>query len=515
MADHDNPKHPQQPNDDIEQASATHRDSSTSLSTSKWTEFSIFDRRQKALLVAIVSIAATFSGAASNIYFPALSTIADDLGVSIELINLTVTTYLIFQGLAPSLWGPVSDVHGRRVALLGTFLVFLGACIGLACSQNYATLLVLRCLQSTGSASTIALGSGVIGDITTRAERAGFMGIFQAGLLAPVAIGPIIGGALADSLGWRSVFWFLVIYGGCYFFVIVAFLPETLRSLVADGSHIPESRKLLIAFPLSLYQRTTKSGWKVGQPSANEVPPPKRIDFLAPFRSLLSKYTAPIIFFMAIYYAVWQMTITAMSTLFKTQYGLSELQIGLSFIANGVGCILGTLFTGKLLDRNYQRVKRKHQGPEEDLPIEKARLLLVPIFSAIQCLAILLFGWTIAYPHKVPIAIPIIATFFVGATAIGMQSGVMTYLVDVYPDQSAAASASLNLARCLLAAGATSLVSPLINAVGVGPAFSIATGVQVLAFAGFIIQWVVVPKWREAKANERTASATTTAAAAK
>lgn len=472
----------------------------------KWTEYSIFDRRQKALLVAIVSIAATFSGAASNIYFPALSTIAEDLNVSIELVNLTVTSYLIFQGLAPSLWGPISDVHGRRVALIGTFLVFLGACVGLALAQNYATLIVLRCLQSTGSASTIALGSGVIGDITTRAERAGYMGIFQAGLLSPVAIGPIIGGALSQSLGWRSVFWFLVIYGGCYFIVIVAMLPETLRSLVADGSHIPEKQKLLRSFPLTLYQRTTKSGWRIGQPSANSIPPPKRIDFLAPFRALCSKYTAPIIFFMAIYYAVWQMTITAMSTLFKTQYGLSELDIGLSFIANGVGCILGTLFTGKLLDRNYQRVKRSHEGPEDEINIEKARLLLIPVFSGVQCLAILLFGWTIAYPHKVPIAIPIIATFFAGATAIGMQSGVMTYLVDVAPDQTAAASASLNLARCLLAAGATSLVSPLINAVGVGPAFSIATGVQVLAFGGFIVQWMVVPKWRLAKARDIAAA---------
>ncbi|WP_432644283.1 MFS transporter, partial [Listeria monocytogenes] len=97
------------------------------------------------------------------------------------LVNLSVTTYLILQGIAPSLWGPVSDVRGRRVAYFFTFLVFIGACIGLALTKNYATLLVLRCLQSAGSASTIAIGAGVIVDITTRADRGSYIGIFQAG----------------------------------------------------------------------------------------------------------------------------------------------------------------------------------------------------------------------------------------------------------------------------------------------------------------------------------------------
>ena len=178
--------------------------------------YSIFDRRQKVLIVLVVSTAATckyisvsyrihrfdtftVSGFASNIYFPAIPIIARDLNVSVEFVNLTITSYLVFQGIAPSLWGPVSDVRGRRLAYCCTFAVFFGACIGLAESKNYATLIVLRCLQSTGSASTIAIGSGVIGDITTRDDRGGYMGVFQAGLLVPVAIGPIIGGGLHNN----------------------------------------------------------------------------------------------------------------------------------------------------------------------------------------------------------------------------------------------------------------------------------------------------------------------------
>ncbi|EED19328.1 MFS multidrug transporter, putative [Talaromyces stipitatus ATCC 10500] len=464
--------------------------------------YSIFDNRQKWLIIIIVSTAATFSGFASNIYFPALPTIATDLNVSVELVNLTVTSYLIFQGLAPSLWGPISDVKGRRIAYICTFLVFLGACIGLAETRNYPTLIVLRCLQSTGSASTIAIGSGVIGDITTRAERGGYMGIFQAGLLVPVAVGPVIGGAIAGSLGWKAIFWFLTIYTGVFLCILIALLPETLRSTVKNGSRLPSN--LVMRFPLIVYQKASKIDWQRETPDDQSVSK-KSVNILGSLRILFSNHAAPIIVFLAVYYAVWQMSITAMSSLFKTRYGLTEIQIGLTFIANGVGSMVGTLVTGKILDKDYRRVKAKYEASldtgrrsrhEEDFPLEKARLRLVPAFSVLQCLSILLFGWTIQYPQKVHIAVPIVSTFITGWTAISTQSLIMTYLVDIFHDRSAAASASLNLARCLFAAGGTSFVMPMVNGVGVGVAFTICAAVQAVALIGPLIQYNFAARWR-------------------
>ncbi|OKL60919.1 hypothetical protein UA08_03184 [Talaromyces atroroseus] len=483
--------------------------SNTSLppSTPPEAPFSIFDHRQKWLIVTIISTAATFSGFASNIYFPALPTITKDLNISLELVDLTVTAYLIFQGLAPSLWGPISDVKGRRVAYLFTFLVFTGACIGLAETKNYATLVVLRCLQSTGSASTIAIGSGVIGDITTRAERGGFMGIFQAGLLVPVAVGPVIGGAIAGTVGWRAIFWVLTAYSGIFLITMLVLLPETLRLLVANGSRIPD---VMAKYPLIIYQKLTKVVWdpKVVPPQA----PKKRIDLTGPFRILVSKHSAPIIVFLAIYYAVWQMSITAMSSLFEQKYGLSEIQIGLTFIANGVGSMVGTLITGRLLDLDYHKVKAAFEAQvdpegsnnalgENDFPLEKARLRLVPIFACLQCLSLILFGWTIQY--TVHISVPIISTCITGWTVVSMQSVIMTYLVDIFHEKSAAASASINLARCLFAAGGTSFVMPLINAVGAGVTFTICAAVQFASLVGPLIQWRFAASWRKAEEEKK------------
>ncbi|KAI1746947.1 MFS general substrate transporter [Xylaria castorea] len=470
--------------------------------------YSIFDKRQKWLIILIASTAATFSGFASNIYFPALSTIAHDLHVSLELTNLTVTSYLILQGIAPSFWGPLSDVKGRRLTYCCTFLVFLGACVGLAESKNYATLIVLRSVQSAGSASTIAIGAAVIGDITTREERGGYMGVFQAGLLAPVAIGPVIGGGLT-TLGWRAIFWFLTIYSGVFLVLLILLLPETLRSAVGNGS--ARTTNLIARFPLTIYQKTTKIKFT---PQPVVTAKKSRIDLIGPFRILFSKQAAPIILFLGIYYAVWQMSITAMSTLFQSHYGLTETETGLTYIANGVGSIIGTLITGKILDADYRHIKAKHETQagqvdtsDATFPIEKARLRLVPIFAGLQCASVLVFGWTVQYSQRVHIAVPIITTFITGWALVSTQSVIQTYLIDVFPDQKAAASASMNLARCLFAAGGTSLVNPLINAVDVGLTFTIAVAVLLVALVGIGIQWRFGQKWRmEAEAKKEISS---------
>lgn len=369
----------------------------------------------------------------------------------------------------------------------------------------------MRCLQSTGSASTIAIGSGVIGDITTRAERGGFMGLFQAGLLVPVAVGPIIGGALAGSLGWRAIFWFLTIYAGVFWIFLVLVLPETLRSIVANGGLL--STYFSAKYPLNLYQKCTSTRWE--RASDSQRTPTKQVDLTGPLRIVFSQRAAPVIFFLAVYYAVWQMSITVMSTLFQDRYGLSETQVGLTFIANGVGSMVGTLVTGKFLDIDYRKVKAQHEKQSrrsshneagvgkspsesrESFPLEKARLRSVPIFAVIQCLSILLFGWTIQYSPEVSIAVPIISTFITGWSAVSKQSVIMTYLVDVFPNQSAAASASLNLARCLFAAGGTSFIMPMVNGIGIGLAFTVCAIVQVLASIGMAVQWKFGRRWRE------------------
>jgi hypothetical protein len=155
--------------------------------------YTIFSPRMKRWIVAMNCIAAFISPITANIYFPALPTLARDLGVGVDKINLTLTTYMIFQALAPTLFGDFGDIAGRRPAFIIAFTIYLGANIGLALQRNYAALLVLRMLQSGGSSGTIALVYAVVADIAPSSERGKWMGIVGAGITIGPAIGPVIG----------------------------------------------------------------------------------------------------------------------------------------------------------------------------------------------------------------------------------------------------------------------------------------------------------------------------------
>ena len=96
-----------------------------------------------------------------------------------------------------------------------------------------------RCLQSAGSSGTVALARGVIADVVTPAERGSYLGFAMAGVAMAPAIAPIIGGALADSLGWRAIFWFLTIFTAAFLVPYICFMPETNRKIVGDGSIRP------------------------------------------------------------------------------------------------------------------------------------------------------------------------------------------------------------------------------------------------------------------------------------
>lgn len=141
--------------------------------------YSVFSDRQRGYIVFMVACAGFFSPLSASIYFPALNALSKDLRVSNGLINLSLTTYMIFQGFAPTIFGDLADMTGRRPVYILGFIVYIGACVGLALQNNYAALLVLRCVQSAGSSGTIAIGSGVVGDIASSGERGKFMGALK------------------------------------------------------------------------------------------------------------------------------------------------------------------------------------------------------------------------------------------------------------------------------------------------------------------------------------------------
>lgn len=117
-------------------------------SNAPYSGFTNLQRKQIALMVAF---AAMFSPLSSFIYYPCIDSIAKDLGVTVELINLTITSYMIVSGIAPAIIGDFADKVGRRPIYIITFIIYFAANVGLAMQRSYPVLLVLRMVQSAGS----------------------------------------------------------------------------------------------------------------------------------------------------------------------------------------------------------------------------------------------------------------------------------------------------------------------------------------------------------------------------
>ncbi|KAF9257443.1 MFS general substrate transporter [Marasmius fiardii PR-910] len=463
--------------------------------------YCIYTRREKWVVVTMIAVTGVFSPLSSSIYFPAIPTLSNVFNKSVELINLTVTMYMVFQAISPMVFGTLADTVGRRLMYASCLLILSLSCVGLALVpvNAYWLLLLLRCFQAAGSASTIALGSGVIADIAEPAERGGFYGIFQSGPVIGPAIAPIIGGALTGSLGWRSIFWFLCIAAGVAFIVIIVFLPETLRAIVGDGSIVPPQ------YLRPVVKIIGRKHTRLDEGSEQVLPEKKK------FRNPLGLLKQPDIFLLLLFngwgVAVFYSLTATISTLFVEAYPfLSEVQIGLCFLGIGGGSFVGTVLCGRMLDFSYRRTARKlypdlepreyreKAREDEKFPIEQARLEFLPYFMVLFVGAVLGYGWTIQ--SKVHISAPLILNFIVGLCSMVVMTTASTLSIDLAPNQSSSIAACNNLVRGALGATLVAVIDLITRKLGPGWTYVLLGGICALLTPSIYVVIKIGPRCR-------------------
>ncbi|RTE79712.1 hypothetical protein BHE90_005762 [Fusarium euwallaceae] len=446
----------------------------TTASSSDEPPYSVFTKWQKRWINMNSSFAAMFSTLSSYIYYPALTSVSQDLGVSLSLINLTVTSYLIVAGIAPAFLGDMADQSGRRPIYMLMFVLMISANIGIALQHSFPALLVLRMLQSAGSSPMISAGYGVIADITAVNERGGFVGILL--LMTDIApsLGPVIGGAITNELGWRWIFWFLVILTGTHFIILVLFMPETQRNIVGDGSG--KVTGIYWSFFTLFQNRETKANRpEIKRPKRRYPNPLSCLPILRHKESFLT------ILIYAITYSVKMTLQTALGAQSVEIYKLNYLTSGLVYLPSGVSGGIASYFTGRYLDWNYKKTAEKLSGYSRDspqFPIERTRLKGIFVLITISSLGTL--GYGLALMTKAHISVMLIMQFLTGGSTASTFTMTSTLLTDLNLDRSATAHAASNIVRCLMAGGAIGIMDPLINAIGFGWCFAIYAAVALL-----------------------------------
>lgn len=463
------------PNKDPEDASIQHLEpESHSLETAP--PHSKLSEAEKYMVVCVLSLGGIWSTISGTIYFPALPIISSKFHVSDGLTNVTVVAYLIFQGITPMCVAFIADNWGRRPCIIGCLLAYCSVCIALSRANAFWLLAFLRCLQAGAIAPIIAIGQGVLSDITTSATRGSFVGILSGMQLVGQGFGALVGSGLIDRWGWRGVFVFLAVGSGFSFFWATLMLPETNRSIVGNLSVRPTKlwNKLPIVLLPFFKKRLTND--------ISTIRERTKADVFASFKILIQKEVIAVLLPGGFLFAGWTMSLTTLSTKLETSYGYSIKRVGLCYLAPGMGTLVGSITTGRILDYVYKRKKTAYDNQYGDLPeldrpkfnILKTRMNLSLVPVAFAMAFFIIFGWCLE--KRTSVAPVLVALFFISVCCVSFIASVNTVLVDMFPAQGSGATSCVNLVRCLLGAAGVGALQSMVDAMGEGGTYTLMAG---------------------------------------
>lgn len=457
--------------------------------------FTIYTHREKVVLMLILSFIGFWSTFSSPIYFPALPTISEEFHLTSSVTDLSVVAYLVFQGIAPTFSGNFADTLGRRPVIMASMLIFIAANIAISQTNVYWLLTFLRCVQAIGIAPTIAISLGVSGDICTAADRGGFVGTVSGLQLTGNAFGGLVGAALISGFGWRGIFVFLAIGSGVTLIIISFILPETVRTIVGNGS-VPAKSFLnyLPIFLLNHYKKRLTN-------DVSTLSPKKKLDLLAPFKILVHKETICVLFPAGIQFASWTMVLTSLTLLEGDGYNYSVLKVGFIYLPQGVTCFIGSILTGKCLDMMYRYRKNQHDLKYHDVKHKpkfnalKARIIVSIPPIIMSFVGLVIFGWCLQF--KKNISSIIISTCLVSFSSTALISICTTIIVDLHPSKGSTSASLMNLVRCLLAALGTGVLSKMTKAMGLGGCYTFWAAMGL--FSDLLLLVVLILKRKEHK----------------
>jgi len=189
-------------------------------------------RQHEQLLMLSISTVLVMAG--QGVISPVLPLFAKGFGVGAATIGLTLSAFAVARMILNVPLGLLADRRGRRLLLTSGPLVTAVGMIGSGLSGSIGELLAWRVVAGAGSAMYMTGAQIYLVDISTPANRARFIATNQGALLAGVAIGPAIGGLLAETFGFRTPFY--VVGGAAAATAVYAYLrlPETLHLAVSS-----------------------------------------------------------------------------------------------------------------------------------------------------------------------------------------------------------------------------------------------------------------------------------------
>lgn len=259
----------------------------------------------------VLGLLAAIGPFAIDMYLPALPTISADLGATTAATQMTLMSFFIAFGLCQIVYGPVSDMVGRKKPLYFGFTLFTIGSVGCALAGSIEWLIFFRFIQGIGASSSMVIPRAIIRDLHTGLEAARLMSFVMLVLSVSPILAPLIGSLLIAQFGWRAVFAAVTVVAVLGFVLIALFLRETR----------PPSERIAGGFSSAF----------------------------AGFWSLLRDWHfLGVTFIGGLGMSSFFAFLASSSFVYIGHYGLTPIQYGLAFSVNAVGFIGASQLTAKL-----------------------------------------------------------------------------------------------------------------------------------------------------------------------
>jgi DHA1 family bicyclomycin/chloramphenicol resistance-like MFS transporter len=190
---------------------------------------------KNALVLGLLSAIGPF---AIDMYLPALPSIGQSLGAPMGAVQASLMVFFISLGIGQLIYGPLSDMYGRKPPLYFGMGLFAICSVGCAIAPDVHTLIILRFLQGLGAAAGMVIPRAIVRDLHTGNDAAKLMSLLMLVFSVSPILAPLAGSFLIEWAGWRSVFWVITVTAVMALALLATGQPETRPSAHRADSNV-------------------------------------------------------------------------------------------------------------------------------------------------------------------------------------------------------------------------------------------------------------------------------------
>lgn len=183
-------------------------------------------------LMACCTLTSTFC---SSIFSSAIVVTAKEFDTTETVMLLGVSLFVVGYALGPLLWGPLSELLGRKIPMFVGFFIFAIMQIPIALSPSLTGVLVCRTIAGCCGAAPVALVTAAYADFWDPANRGTATAMYSVAAYAGPTLGPICGSFITESyLGWRWTAWLILIMATVFGIPAFLLVPETYAPVLKE-----------------------------------------------------------------------------------------------------------------------------------------------------------------------------------------------------------------------------------------------------------------------------------------